>query len=98
MKRLPCFVILTYFYSVAPVYARPGREAFEASGGYAGAQATAAVSKRFKKYWVGAFARYDNLSGASFVDSPLVRTRHAFSLGIGIAWVLGQSSQLVDDE
>ncbi len=87
-----------YFYSVAPGYARPGREPYEAAGGYAGSQVTTAISKRFRKYWVGAFARYDNLTGASFEDSPLVRTRHAFSAGIGIAWIIGQSSRLVDDE
>ena len=50
-----------YFYSVAPQYATAERPAFDAEGGYAGTQFLAALSKRYPKYWVGAFARWDSL-------------------------------------
>lgn len=85
-----------YFYSVAPQYATTDRPAFDAEGGYAGSQFLMAVSKRYPKYWLGAFARWDNLKGAVFVDSPLVESDYAFSVGIGVAWILGESSTRVE--
>lgn len=85
-----------YFYSVAPQYATPQRPVYEASGGYAGTQVLAALTKRYPKFWTGAYVRYDTLSGASFEHSPLVKSHSYVSAGIGIAWIIGQSSHLVD--
>ena len=85
-----------YFYSVAPQYAAASRPAFDAEGGYAGSQLLMSLSKRFPKFWLGAFARWDSLKGAAFVDSPLVKSEQAFAAGIGIAWVLGESSTRVE--
>ncbi len=84
-----------YFYSVAPQYATAARPAYEAKAGYAGMQYLASVSKRFPSYWVGAFLRYDNLSGSTFEDSPLVRDKNYVAGGIAISWILGQSSTRV---
>ena len=53
------------------------------------------LSKRFPKFWIGAFARYDTLRGARFEDSPLVTSKRYVAGGIGISWILGQSSQRV---
>jgi outer membrane protein len=88
-----------YYYSVAPQYATAARPAYEANSGYAGMQYLAALSKRFPKYWVGSFIRYDNLSGATFEDSPLVRQKGYFAAGVVVTWILGESSTrvLVDD-
>jgi len=88
-----------YYYSVEPQYATAARPAYEAKAGYAGMQYLVALSKRFPKYWVGGFARYDNLSGASFEDSPLVRKKDYVAAGIAITWILGESSTrvMVDD-
>lgn len=88
-----------YFYDVEPEFALPGRPAFKASGGYSGTQFIAALSKRFDRYWVGSFVRYDILRGAAFADSPLVERDHAWAAGVAIAWVIGESSQkvMVDD-
>jgi len=80
---------------VAPQYATAGRPAYEAASGYAGMQYLAALSKRFPKYWVGAFVRYDNLSGATFENSPLVRQKDYVAGGIAISWILGESSTRV---
>lgn len=84
-----------YFYSVAPQYATATRPAYEAPGGYAGMQYLASLSRRFPTFWVGAFARYDNLAGARFADSPLVRTRNYFAAGVAVSWILGESSTRV---
>lgn len=84
-----------YYYSVAPQYATASRPAYEAKSGYAGMQYLAALSKRFPKYWVGGFVRYDNLNGATFADSPLVRQKDYFAGGVAVTWILGESSTRV---
>lgn len=86
------------FYGVDAAYATASRPAYAARGGYAGSQFTLGLSRRFRSYWVGAFARYDNLGGAVFADSPLMRRSQNVSFGLGIAWILGQSSQRVDSD
>jgi hypothetical protein len=57
-----------------------------------------ALSKRFPKFWIGGFARYDSLRGAAFEDSPLVTSKRYAAGGIGISWILGESSQRVKME
>jgi outer membrane scaffolding protein for murein synthesis (MipA/OmpV family) len=81
-----------YYYAVAPQYATADRPAYEARAGYAGMQFLASLSKRYPGYWVGGFVRYDNLSGAIFEDSPLVRKKDYLAGGIAITWVFGESS------
>ena len=85
-----------YFYSVSQEFATAGRPAYEARRGYAGAQFLVAVSKRFPSYWVGGFVRYDTLSGAVFNDSPLVKRSSYLAGGIAVAWIIGESSRMVD--
>jgi outer membrane scaffolding protein for murein synthesis (MipA/OmpV family) len=87
-----------YFYSVAPPYATPDRPAYVADGGYSGSHAIAALSKRFPKYWIGAYVRYDSLSSAEFLDSPLVKQNDSIAGGFGIAWMIGESKRLVESE
>jgi MipA family protein len=87
-----------YFYSVPARFATPDRPEYHADGGYSGMHALAALSKRFPKYWVGAFLRYDWLGGAQFEDSPLVRRRNYLAGGIGIAWMIGESKRKVEEE
>jgi outer membrane scaffolding protein for murein synthesis (MipA/OmpV family) len=82
-------------YGVDPVYATPQRSAYRAGGGYSGWQALAAVSRRFDVWWVGGFVRYDNLRGAAFADSPLLRRDNALTWGFGVSRVLGTSAELV---
>jgi MipA family protein len=85
----------SYFYSVQAQYATAARPEYQAGGGYAGNEFLVALSKRYPKFWVGAFVRYDSLAGAVFEDSPLVQRDHYFSAGVGIAWMLASSSQRV---
>jgi outer membrane protein len=84
-----------YYYEVQPQFATAARPAFNAEGGYSGARTTLTLSKRFKEYWVGAFARYDSLRGAAFEDSPLVRTNHSFMAGIAVSWIFARSAETV---
>ena len=84
-----------YFYGVAPEYARADRPAYRAPGGYAGWRATTAFSRRLGNAWLGGFVRYDDLGGARFAASPLVRREHSVTAGIGISWIFAVSSQRV---
>jgi outer membrane scaffolding protein for murein synthesis (MipA/OmpV family) len=83
-------------YGVAPQFAMPQRPAYAAGGGYAGMQWIAALSKRYPSIWVGGFVRADTLSGAVFEDSPLVRQKDGYSVGIAAAWVFSRSTKRVD--
>jgi len=84
-----------YFYSVAPEFARPGRAAYRAPGGYSGAQFIAALSRRFEPVWVAGFVKYDVLDRAAFEASPLVERRNNLSAGIAVTWVFARSGRLV---
>ena len=87
-----------YFYSVDDRYATPERPAYQSDGGYSGTHFLASLSKRFPTYWIGAYVRYDALSGAAFDDSPLVTSKHYVAGGIGIAWMIGQSKKMVESD
>lgn len=84
-----------YFYGVDSANATVNRPAYQAKGGFAGMQYLLGVSKRYDKTWVGAFLRYDSLRGASFADSPLVRTRNYVAGGVAVSWILGESAERV---
>ena len=85
-----------YFYNVAPQYALAGRPAYAAPGGYSGAQLIASLSKRFDKFWLGAFVKVDNINHAAFEASPLVKRRSNLAAGFGISWIFAQSPQQVE--
>ena len=84
-----------HFYGVAPEFATATRPAYNAPGGYAGFRATTAFSRRLGNAWLGGFVRYDDLHGASFADSPLVRRERSVTAGFGISWIFAVSSQRV---
>ena len=85
-----------YFYSVAPQFATASRPEYSATGGYAGTQTLAALSKRYPKFWMGAYMRYDTLAGAAFVDSPLVQRKSYWTGGFGFAWMIQKSERVVE--
>ena len=87
-----------YYYEVASEYATPERPAYRAAAGYSGLAFHVSAARRFERFWVGAFLRYDNLAGTAFEDSPLVETTHAVSGGIGISWIFGESARRVEVE
>ncbi|MBI5451795.1 MAG: MipA/OmpV family protein [Gammaproteobacteria bacterium] len=87
-----------YYYGVDEVYARPDRAAYRARGGYAGSQLTVALNRRFDHVWAGGFLRWDDLDGATFIDSPLVETRSGFTAGFALSWILFESAARATDE
>lgn len=84
-----------YYYEVDPVHARPGRPAWAARGGYGGMQYTATFNKRFPDYWVAGFVRLDQVQGAAFASSPLVRQRSQVSAGLVFGWLFARSAERV---
>lgn len=82
-------------YGVAPAYATAGRPAYSARAGYGGWQATAGFSRRFDRFWLGAFVRHDSVAGAVFQASPLVKSRHTTALGVAMSWVFATSEARV---
>ena len=85
-----------YFYSVDSQFATPERPAYAAGGGYSGALALVSLTRRFPRFWVGGFVRYDTLKGAAFEPSPLVTRDHALMAGIAVAYVFAESSRKVE--
>lgn len=87
-----------YFYGVDAGYARAGRPAYTAHGGYAGAQFVAAMTRRFAGFWTSGFMKLDTLHGAVFEDSPLVRSKQNATVGFAITWIFAQSSTKVEED
>ena len=85
-----------YFYAVDPAFATATRPAYSPGGGYGGAQFIAALSKRYRDFWIGGFGKWDTLNGAVFADSPLVTARQSWSGGIAIAWMVDESKARVE--
>ncbi len=87
-----------YYYGVDPAFETFNRPRYAVRGGYGGFQLTAALSRRFASSWFGAFARLDDLHGAVFENSPLVRSRYSVMFGLALSWVVGVSDQKVSAE
>ncbi|MBI5584103.1 MAG: MipA/OmpV family protein [Deltaproteobacteria bacterium] len=85
-----------YFYSVQPAQATPSRPAYSAQGGYGGTQLSVGLSKYFKRFWVSLFARWDQLDGAVFADSPLYRKNTSLITGLAFTWIFAESAVMVE--
>ena len=95
----PVFVDQTfhdYYYRVDQAYTASDRSAYSASGGYGGMQFGASFGKYFNKLWVGLFGRADFLKGATFADSPLVKTNTNFLVGLAVSYIFWESKTLVE--
>ncbi len=88
-----------HFYGVAPEFATAARPQYDAPGGFAGWRAVTAFSGRIGNAWLGGFLRYDDLHGAVFLPSSLVRRESSLTAGFGVSWVFAASSRrvVVDD-
>lgn len=83
-----------YYYQVDPQYATSTRPVYDARAGYSGFRFTLTTSRRFDNtWWLGIFMRYDNLSGAVFEDSPLVRRDDALMFGLAFAYIFKRSTR-----
>lgn len=84
-----------YVYGVAPAFATPQRPAYEAPGGYAGAQFTLTASRRHGALRQFGFVRAEALSGAVYAASPLVRRSTHVMVGFGVGAVIAESTRRV---
>jgi len=80
-----------YYYAVNNQYANNGRTAYIATAGYSGSRVSVYAQKTINRLWLSVFARYDDLSGASFINSPLVEQEHALFGGFVVGWVFARS-------
>ncbi len=85
-----------YFYEVAPQYARPGRPAYNAQGGYLGTNLdislSRAVSQHVRLY---ATTKLSYFGGAANEDSPLFRETFNYNFFLGFSWSIWQSKETV---
>ncbi|MEH8022160.1 MipA/OmpV family protein [Rheinheimera metallidurans] len=86
-----------YLYGVEPLYATEQRHEYRAVDGFSGWRLSSGLSWRYKSWWLGGFARYDNLQQASFRDSPLVQRRHNVSFGLAFAWIFNQQGVIYEN-
>lgn len=87
-----------FFYGVNAQYATATRPVYSGRSGYSGTQFTTSLSKRFPNYWLGVYAKYDDLHGAVFADSPLVKTKQSYTVGGAVTWIFAESKTLVQRE
>ncbi|MBF0100271.1 MAG: MipA/OmpV family protein [Desulfobacterales bacterium] len=84
-----------YFYGVDTKYATPERPEYDASCGYSGTVLGISLSRRFERFWIGAFVRAQDLHSTCFRDSPLFKQKTAIMAGVGISWICTQSDNYV---
>lgn len=65
-----------YYYGVPEPYVESWRPRYNAGSGYSGVYLRANLYRSWGDWRAGVSLRYDNLSGVSFKNSPLVQTKH----------------------
>jgi outer membrane scaffolding protein for murein synthesis (MipA/OmpV family) len=84
-----------YFYQVDPADATPTRPAYDADAGFGGTRFRTVLYRRSPKSLIGLYAVYDDVGGATFEDSPLVRQDGGLTVGFVVTWFLFQSEERV---
>jgi MipA family protein len=92
-----------YLYAVRPEFATTSattsattnRPAYQPRGGYAGSNLIVGASKRYGRWWLAGFGRVDFLRGASFEDSPLVKSKTFGTVGVSITYIFAESATRV---
>ena len=88
-----------YFYQVRASEARSTRPAYDAKAGYGGAALSSYASASRGRWGYGVYARFDDLHGATFENSPLVQTKDFWSAGFGVSYRFFQSdAKVIDDD
>ena len=81
-----------YYYGVDGPDVRPGRTAYEAPSGYGGALLSAGLTHRLSpNLSVGVYARWDNIAGTAYDDSPLVERENNYTVGAALIWKIWKS-------
>ena len=83
-----------YFYGVTPPFANTNRPAFDAQSGLIATRLSVSTSKDITPdVRVFGFVRFESYSGAANLASPLHLASNGSSVGVGMAWTLGRSTQ-----
>lgn len=86
-----------YFYDVSEDQALADRPAFRSEAGYGGFNVSGYVSRALRPgLSLSAYMRWDNLDGAVYEDSPLVKTRDNIVIGAAVVWKLAESALRVE--
>lgn len=83
---------MSYYYDVPPGQATAERPLYRTEAGYAGTRLELGYKLRYGNHWLGGFGRYENLEGAVFQDSPLVKSRVYRAVGVGYAYIFHSGS------
>jgi len=85
-----------YFYNVDEAYVTPDRPFYHSEGGYGGVSVSGWITRRlFDGVSIAMYTRLDNVEGAVFEDSPLVRAHNSYMVGAGFTWKIAQSKNQV---
>jgi MipA family protein len=91
----------SYFYDVGREDVRPGRPRYKSDSGYSGFSIAGTLQKKLTdNLSLGFYSRWDNISGAVYDDSPLVRRDNNFIIGTALIWKIAESKKMVsfDDQ
>jgi MipA family protein len=86
----------SYFYNVTDEEALPDRSRYRSGGGYGGLSISGYLLREVTPTLsVSMYGRWDNIDGAIYEDSPLVKAGDSFVLGAAMIWQLGESERRV---
>lgn len=91
----------SYFYDVPREDVRPGRPHYKSDTGYSGFSLAGTLQKKLTdNLSLGFYSRWDNISGAVYDDSPLVKRDNNFIVGTALIWKIAESKKMVsfDDQ
>lgn len=81
-----------YYYDVPRHLETPQRSRFDGEGGYGGIGLSVNAVKEWAKWFsTGVYARWDNVDGSSFDESPMVQERNNVVLGCVLVFKLAKS-------
>jgi len=85
-----------YFYEVPAKDVLPDRTGYDPDAGFSVWFISGRVMRRISdRVSVAAYGRWENLSFAAYVDSPLVKNENNFILGIAAIWQIKESETRV---
>lgn len=82
-----------FYYGVSPQFVTASRSMYRAPSGFGGVRLSGSLTMQQGQFWASGFARYTDLSGAVFRDSPLVAQSHNLLLGISVAWIIRSAAR-----
>ena len=88
----------SYYYQVAPEFARADRPAYSAPGGYGRSTYRLGALRASGDWRYGWQLSQHSLSRSQVEDSPLVKQKTATYLGLVVLWTFAKSKQLTTDK